>query len=184
VEKGDGKMMIGMQGETRDLVRDQRIERIEELVSPEKLLEELPLGAEREAAVVRGRGEVGNVLDGADDRVLVVVGPCSVHDPEAGIVPPASEIDELLSTAVGTPPHELASPFGDATTRPAGRFCVNPTPDRPVSEFGFDTVNSSAVVAPSGIDDTPNALAIVGGRPRTASAMRAAVTGVSRMPLR
>jgi len=95
----------------------------------------------------------------------------SVHDPEAGIVPPASEIDELLSTAVGTPPHELASPFGDATTRPAGRFCVNPTPDRPVSEFGFDTVNSSAVVAPSGIDDTPNALAIVGGRPTTIDAL-------------
>jgi 3-deoxy-7-phosphoheptulonate synthase len=85
VEEGEGKMMIGMQGETRDRVRDQRIERIEELVSPAKLLEELPLGEEREKAVVRGRGEVGNVLDGTDDRVLVVVGPCSVHDPEAAL---------------------------------------------------------------------------------------------------
>jgi 3-deoxy-7-phosphoheptulonate synthase len=35
--------------------------------------------------VVRGRGEVGNVLDGSDDRVLVVVGPCSVHDPAAAL---------------------------------------------------------------------------------------------------
>src|SRR3954451_18768968 len=78
-------MMIGMQGETRDRVRDQRIERIEELVSPAKLLEELPLGEERGEAVVRGRGEVGNVLDGTDDRVLVVVGPCSVHDPAAAL---------------------------------------------------------------------------------------------------
>src|SRR3954465_10890795 len=78
-------MMIGMQGETRDRVRDQRIERIEELVSPARLLEELPLGEERGKAVVRGRGEVGNVLDGSDDRVLVVVGPCSVHDPEAAL---------------------------------------------------------------------------------------------------
>src|SRR5689334_17212607 len=78
-------MMIGMKGETRDRVRDQRIERVEELVSPGALLEELPLGDEREAAVVRGRGEVGNVLDGSDDRVLVVVGPCSVHDPEAAL---------------------------------------------------------------------------------------------------
>jgi 3-deoxy-7-phosphoheptulonate synthase len=85
VEDGEGKMMIGMQGGTRDRVRDQRIERIEELVSPAKLLEELPLGEEREKAVVRGRGEVGNVLDGSDDRVLVVVGPCSVHDPEAAL---------------------------------------------------------------------------------------------------
>jgi 3-deoxy-7-phosphoheptulonate synthase len=85
VEEGEGKVMIGMQGETRDRVRDQRIERIEELVSPAKLLEELPLGEEREKAVVRGRGEVGNVLDRIDDRVLVVVGPCSVHDPEAAL---------------------------------------------------------------------------------------------------
>jgi 3-deoxy-7-phosphoheptulonate synthase len=85
VEEGEGKMVIGMKGETRDRVRDQRIERIEELVSPQRLLEEMPLGADRESAVVRGRGEVGNVLDGIDDRVLVVVGPCSVHDPEAAL---------------------------------------------------------------------------------------------------
>ena len=78
-------MMIGMQEERRDRVRDQRIERIEELVPPARLLEELPLGAEREQAVIRGRGEVGNVLDGTDDRVLLVVGPCSVHDPEAAL---------------------------------------------------------------------------------------------------
>ena len=85
MEDGEGKMMIGMKGETRDRVRDQRIERIEELVSPEALLTELPLGDDRESAVVRGRGEVGNVLDGSDDRVLVVVGPCSVHDPAAAL---------------------------------------------------------------------------------------------------
>ena len=83
MEEGEGKMMIGMRGETRDRVRDQRIERIEELLPPARLFEDLPLGEEREKAVVRGRGEVGNVLDGTDDRVLVVVGPCSVHDPEA-----------------------------------------------------------------------------------------------------
>jgi 3-deoxy-7-phosphoheptulonate synthase len=85
VEDGEGKMMIGMKGETRDRVRDQRIERIEELVSPGTLLEELPLDGNRESAVVRGRGETGNVLDGSDDRVLVVVGPCSVHDPKAAL---------------------------------------------------------------------------------------------------
>src|ERR1044072_4070800 len=83
MEGGEGEMMIGTQGETRDRVRDQRIERIEELFSPAKLLAELPLGDEREKAVVRGRGEVGNVLDRADDRLMVIVGPCSVHDPVA-----------------------------------------------------------------------------------------------------
>ncbi len=85
MEEGEGKMVIGTQGGTRDRVRDQRIERIEELASPAQLLEGLPLGEERERAVVRGRGEVGNVLDGTDDRVLIVVGPCSVHDPEAAL---------------------------------------------------------------------------------------------------
>jgi 3-deoxy-7-phosphoheptulonate synthase len=79
-------MMIGMQGQgARDRVRDLRIERIVELISPATLLTELPLGSEREQAVVRGRGEVGGVLDGDDDRLMVVVGPCSVHDVEAAL---------------------------------------------------------------------------------------------------
>jgi 3-deoxy-7-phosphoheptulonate synthase len=85
MEKGGGKMVIGMQGETRDRVRDQRIERVVELVSPAQLFEELPLGEAREKVVLRGRGEVGNILDRSDDRLLVVVGPCSVHDPAAAL---------------------------------------------------------------------------------------------------
>jgi 3-deoxy-7-phosphoheptulonate synthase len=85
VEKGDGKMIIGMRTEARDRVRDQRIERVVELVPPEALLGDLPLGEEREQAVVRGRADVGNVLERVDDRLLVVVGPCSVHDVEAAL---------------------------------------------------------------------------------------------------
>jgi len=85
VEKGDGKMIIGMRDETRDRVRDQRIERVVELVPPEALLGDLLLGEERERAVVRGREGVGNVLERVDDRLLVVVGPCSVHDAEAAL---------------------------------------------------------------------------------------------------
>jgi 3-deoxy-7-phosphoheptulonate synthase len=85
VEKGGGKMIIGMQGETRDRVRDQRIQRIVELVSPSALLDDLPLGQSREKAVVRGRGDVERILTREDDRLLVVVGPCSVHDVEAAL---------------------------------------------------------------------------------------------------
>jgi 3-deoxy-7-phosphoheptulonate synthase len=77
--------MIGTHMDTRDLVRDTRIERIEELVSPAKLLGDLPLGEEREQAVVEGRRQVQEILDGVDDRLLVVVGPCSVHDVEAAL---------------------------------------------------------------------------------------------------
>ena len=66
-----------------DRVRDQRIERVVELVAPAEILEDLPLGSEREDAVLARRAEVKSILDRHDDRVLVVVGPCSVHDPEA-----------------------------------------------------------------------------------------------------
>ena len=86
MEKGDDKMIIGMQeGAKRDGVRDQRIAKVVELAPPEKLLEELPLGKERAKAVVKAREDVVNVLHGKDSRLLVVVGPCSVHDPKAAL---------------------------------------------------------------------------------------------------
>jgi 3-deoxy-7-phosphoheptulonate synthase len=80
-------MIIGMESQgLTDSVRDRRIERVVELVAPATLLEEeLPLGEERAAAVVRGREQVAAVLDREDDRLLVVAGPCSVHDPEAAL---------------------------------------------------------------------------------------------------
>src|SRR5690348_2149793 len=87
-------MMIGMEMDTRDLVRDTRIERIVELVSPAKLLGDLPLGEACERAVVEGRRQVQEALDGVDDRLLVVVGPCSVHDVE-----PALDYARRLSEA-------------------------------------------------------------------------------------
>ena len=78
-------MMIGVTEKTRDRVRDRRIERIVELAPPATLLEELPLGDAREDVVVSGRDAVVDVLAGDDDRLLVVVGPCSVHDVEAAL---------------------------------------------------------------------------------------------------
>jgi 3-deoxy-7-phosphoheptulonate synthase len=66
-------------------VRDRRIERAVELVSPAQILEDLPLGPELEGAVIRHRKEVAEVLDRTDDRLMVVVGPCSVHDPDAAV---------------------------------------------------------------------------------------------------
>jgi 3-deoxy-7-phosphoheptulonate synthase len=66
-----------------DRVRDQRIERVVELVSPAEILEDLPLDPKREDAVLAHRAEVKGILDRDDDRLLVIVGPCSVHDPEA-----------------------------------------------------------------------------------------------------
>ena len=57
----------------------------EPLISPTALLDELPLSEEAAASVKRSRDEVRAVLDGSDDRLLVVAGPCSVHDPVAAL---------------------------------------------------------------------------------------------------
>ena len=64
-------------------VRDQRIARVVELVSPAQIIDDLPLSPEQEEAVLKRRAEVAGILNGDDDRLLVVVGPCSVHDVEA-----------------------------------------------------------------------------------------------------
>jgi 3-deoxy-7-phosphoheptulonate synthase len=66
-----------------DRVRDQRIDRVVELISPAEILQDLSLGPKREDAVLGHRAEVKAILDRDDDRLLVVVGPCSVHDPDA-----------------------------------------------------------------------------------------------------
>ena len=62
-----------------------RVEDIRPLVPPAILLEELPLSGTASQTVSRAREEVKHVLDGLDDRLVVVVGPCSVHDPAAAL---------------------------------------------------------------------------------------------------
>src|SRR6266542_1814867 len=64
-------------------VRDQRIDAIVPLMSPALLHHELPLTADLHDTVLDSRRQVVDVLDGRDPRLLVVVGPCSVHDPVA-----------------------------------------------------------------------------------------------------
>jgi 3-deoxy-7-phosphoheptulonate synthase len=64
-------------------VRDQRIERVDPLLTPQEMFDELSLDERRTETVLRGRSEIHGILTGDDDRLLVVVGPCSVHDVEA-----------------------------------------------------------------------------------------------------
>jgi 3-deoxy-7-phosphoheptulonate synthase len=64
---------------------DRRIESDRPLVQPALLSEELPLSPEAAATVRAGRAGVARVLNGTDDRLLVIVGPCSVHDPAAAL---------------------------------------------------------------------------------------------------
>jgi 3-deoxy-7-phosphoheptulonate synthase len=64
---------------------DTRITGYDPLLSPSALLDELPLSEAATATVERSRAEVRAVLDGSDDRLLVIAGPCSVHDPAAAL---------------------------------------------------------------------------------------------------
>ncbi|MBO0685204.1 MAG: 3-deoxy-7-phosphoheptulonate synthase [Candidatus Dormibacteraeota bacterium] len=66
-------------------IQDVRIAGTRPLVSPALLLDELPLPEAAASVVLHGRHTVKRILDGDDDRLLVVVGPCSVHDPEAAL---------------------------------------------------------------------------------------------------
>src|ERR687889_824316 len=67
--------------ETRDL----RVPNIRPLISPTILREQLPLSGTALRTVSRSREEVIRVLNGEDDRLVVVVGPCSIHDPTAAL---------------------------------------------------------------------------------------------------
>jgi 3-deoxy-7-phosphoheptulonate synthase len=55
------------------------------LPAPDELLSRLPATGRQLRSIARAREEVRAVLDGVDDRLLVIVGPCSIHDPEAGL---------------------------------------------------------------------------------------------------
>lgn len=64
---------------------DTRVASYQPLIAPKDLLSELPLSSESNTLVENARAQIKRVLDGEDDRLLVVVGPCSVHDPESAM---------------------------------------------------------------------------------------------------
>ena len=55
------------------------------ILSPVELRRKLPLSDAARETVARGRESVKRILQGEDSRLLVVVGPCSIHDPEAAL---------------------------------------------------------------------------------------------------
>ena len=117
-------MTVALTGTQRsESVRDRRIERLVPLVSPLELIEQLPLGEEHADVLVRGRSEVQAVLDGTDDRLLVVVGPCSVHDVGA-----TREYAERLSAQVTRLGTDLCVAMRVYFEKPRTTVGWNPTP--------------------------------------------------------
>ena len=67
------------------LTDDLRIAELRPLTSPAILMEELPISEAVSNLITKTRTVAGNVIRGEDDRLVVIVGPCSIHDPDAAL---------------------------------------------------------------------------------------------------
>ena len=65
------------------VVDDTRIAQMKPLITPAILLEELPMSDAMVASVAKDRTEIADIMHGRDPRLVLVVGPCSIHDPDA-----------------------------------------------------------------------------------------------------
>ena len=68
-----------------NLTDDVRIREIEEVIAPKRIIDEIPVSEEVSELVVSTRENIRKIIHGLDDRLLLIVGPCSIHDPEAAI---------------------------------------------------------------------------------------------------
>ncbi len=73
---------------------DLRITGLQEVIPPQQLLNDVKVSDMGRKTIFDARNAIHNILTGKDDRLLVIVGPCSVHDPEA-----ATEYAEHLKQA-------------------------------------------------------------------------------------
>lgn len=62
---------------------DLRITETTELLAPAQLINDVPVTAAAESTVTNARQAISSILAGTDDRLVVIVGPCSIHDPDA-----------------------------------------------------------------------------------------------------
>lgn len=62
---------------------DINIRQLDPIPAPRYFIKELPLSDAMSDIVLESRGEIRDVLHGRDDRMLAIVGPCSIHDPKA-----------------------------------------------------------------------------------------------------
>ena len=70
---------------TAGLTSDLRVVSTEKLPTPDELASQIPLTDTARETILSGRSQVQNILSGKDSRLLVVAGPCSVHDEKAAL---------------------------------------------------------------------------------------------------
>ncbi len=83
-------------------IQDLRVLATQRLISPAVLKSKLPLTRQAAEVVLAGRAAVENILAGRDHRMLVIVGPCSIHDPE-GALDYARRLAVLRTELAGEP---------------------------------------------------------------------------------
>jgi 3-deoxy-7-phosphoheptulonate synthase len=66
-------------------IDDTRIQALRPLIPPAILMEDFPVTDELSSFIAKSRGELSDIFSANDDRVAVVVGPCSIHDPIAAL---------------------------------------------------------------------------------------------------
>ena len=66
-------------------IEDRNLTAILPLTSPRELKARLPISPTATETVRNGRAAIRDALHGRDDRLVVIVGPCSIHDPEAAV---------------------------------------------------------------------------------------------------
>ncbi len=69
----------------RHATEDLRIREIDEVTLPAGLHKELPISNQAAANVFETRRQIKDILHGRDNRLIVVMGPCSIHDPRAAL---------------------------------------------------------------------------------------------------
>ena len=74
--------------------RDVHVMDTQPLITPIELIKEIPLSDKAKEVVLSGREQLRKILDGQDDRMLVVAGPCSIHNEESALEY-ASQLVEL-----------------------------------------------------------------------------------------
>jgi 3-deoxy-7-phosphoheptulonate synthase len=84
-----GKGAIGAAAEPQKeeyiYANDVHITEYQPLISPALLMHETPVSPAARETIARARGQASAVINGQDDRLLVVVGPCSIHNVDAAI---------------------------------------------------------------------------------------------------
>lgn len=69
----------------RTSLEDWRISGYDPLTAPDLLQHEIPLTEDNKKVILEGREEACDILNGKDDRLILVIGPCSIHDPKAAL---------------------------------------------------------------------------------------------------